>query len=162
MKIIQRFLFLVILGLTGCQAPTNTPQISNISIDVSTSTPVSFVFPTSNSNEFATIKGNLLVLDISLLPNPDDGIYLVPLDNNSPISTIPAFEDVNIFQATVNEVDGEFVFVNIPIGKYAVVILTRNGAQIPASQLNSTSMVIFDVKDSDLNNVIDLGNITFP
>jgi len=146
--------------MTNCQNNDNY-EISDIKIINEDPVEETFNFPESD-NGFSTITGTLIVTDINLLPDSEDGIFLVPLDEEALVSTIPQFEISEVFQAVVNEINGEFTFTNIPIGKYAVVVLTQYGAQIPATNENSSSFVIFDVKESDLNNTIILNNIMFP
>ena len=141
---------------------TDSYSIDNkIIVMYSTPTMEPFAFPTSETN-LTTIKGRLIVLNLSLLPANDDAIFLVPLDPINEISTIPSFQLGDVPQAIVDERTGDFVFTNIDIGKYALIVMTQNGAQIPASSKDNSSYVIFDVNKNDLGNIIDLKEVNFP
>jgi hypothetical protein len=103
-----------------------------------------------------------LVLDpISLVPAEDDAIYLVPIPDAG-ISTVPEFEDGTVPQAEVDERTGEFLFTNVQPGQYAVVVVTRGGAQIPARFFNADGYAIFDVDASQSDTLVELGNLSFP
>lgn len=134
---------------------------NNIIVLYSTPTIEPFDFPTSETN-LTTIKGRLIVLNLSMLPAKDDAIFLVPLDPINEISTIPSFEMGDVPQAIVDERTGDFVFTNIEIGKYALIVMTQNGAQIPASFKENSSYVIFDVNENNLGEIIDLKEVNFP
>jgi hypothetical protein len=72
-----------------------------------------YVFKTSEPNT-ATLHGELLIMDPMLaIPDSKDGLFLVPLTGNEGIVTIPPFTVGEVPQADVNEITGEFVFVNI-------------------------------------------------
>jgi len=160
-------LAIICIILTSCNQnlvsnPTNSISIDdNIIIQYSTPTLEPFIFPTSNPNS-ASVTGRLIVLNLSMLPANDDAIFLVPLNPINEINTIPIFQIGEVPRATVDERTGDFVFQNIQIGKYALVVLTQNGAQIPASYQENSSYVIFDINETDLGKIYNLDEINFP
>ena len=121
-----------------------------------------YFFKSSETN-MITIHGILLVTDPTImLPDPNDGIFLVPVSGGEGITTIPPLEVGDVNQADVDERTGEFVFVNVQPGKYAVVVLTMGGAQVPARVYDSGNLAIFDVDDSHRNTVFELENLRLP
>ena len=121
------------------------------------------VFMTSEP-DFITVHGTLFVMNpTTTIPGNDDPIYLIPLptgDQN--ISTIPPIKDSGALQAQVDEGSGEFMFINVKPGQYVVVVREKSGAEIPARFIDQDSMAIVTLKESDLNQTIDLGNLRFP
>ena len=112
----------------------------------------------------ATLHGTLVVLDPSLLPAHDDGIYLVPISPDNPIvSTIPTFTKGEVPQADVDERSGEFMFTDITVGHYAVVVLTIGGAQIPVHTLDSArNVVVVTVDETFINKINEIGKMSLP
>jgi hypothetical protein len=119
-----------------------------------------YIFETSQPGT-VTIRGTLNVLDPQvLLPAADDGIYLVPLtDSEGGPATIPPIVKGETPQADVDERTGEFVFVNINPGQYAVVVLSLGGSEVPARMYETNSLAIVTVSETDLDNTIDLGHL---
>jgi len=122
-----------------------------------------YVFKTSEPG-MVTIHGWLLVMDPTvMLPDPNDGIFLVPLSNTGEgISTIPSFDVGDVPQADVDERTGEFVFINVQPGQYGVVVLTMGDAQVPARVHKDGSLAIIQVKESDQDNTIELEYLQLP
>ena len=162
-----KLLFFICIFLTSCNQnilaqPTESITINEtLIIQITDPTLEPFTFPTSNPN-LATISGRLIVLNLSMLPANDDAIFLVPLNPIDEISTIPIFEPEEVPQAIVDERTGDFVFNNIQVGKYVLVVLTQSGAQIPASFPDNGSYVIFDIHENNLDEIYNLGDINFP
>jgi len=172
--------FLVILVLTGCQG-ANTPQtntgVTDIQITVpptvdsggakSTRAPIPtmepFTFKASESGT-VTLHGHLAVLDpVTILPGPDDAIYLVPMNDTSEgANTIPQFTVGEVPQAEVDERTGEFTFQNIQPGRYAIVILTKGGSQIPAKMMDTGSLAIITVDKASIDQTVELGILRLP
>ena len=160
-----------VLVVSSCNGlPEVTPTLKAQSTDVQeTNSPQSinaeeeYLFKTSEPG-FFTISGILTLMDPMLvLPTGDDGIYLVPIDEQSgSLSTIPQFEEGTVPQADVDERTFEFVFTNIEPGQYAVVVLSRNGPQVPARFLENESLAIFTIEDTDDPREIDIGNLMVP
>lgn len=160
--------------LNACQladAPKeneNSVMVTGVTVESPVQPPASaeptyepYVFRTSEPDK-ATLKGRLLVHSPwSLIPDPDDAIFLVPLVDNMNISAIPEFTVGQVPQADVDERFGDFVFTNIMPGRYAVVVMTPSGVQIPATQ-DDGSVVILTINEADLNTTIDLGKLNFP
>jgi len=171
MKLINFTTYIIILLqlclLTSCGnnkiiQPKESYSIdNNVIIQYSTPTLKPYLFPTSKPN-LATVIGKLIALDISMLPGPDDSIFLVPINLTDEISSIPSFQIGEVPQAVVDERTGDFVFINIETGKYALVVMTQSGAQIPATFKEKSSYAIFDIKDNNLGGIYDLNEVTFP
>ena len=177
MVIRLNYLFTLVISVTlmGCSQRQPVTELIETTITVSqtvdrtetiTSTTVlemePYYFKSSDPN-MITIHGVLLVMDPTvMLPDPNDGIFLVPISGGEGITTIPSFEMGDVKQADVDERTGEFVFVNVQPGKYAVVVLTTGGAQVPARVYDSGNLAIFDVDDSHRNTVFELEKLRLP
>jgi hypothetical protein len=169
LPILGLFLIFTIVACSNNQlSPTATPpppEIVDIQVTVRPSIPTMepYVFITSEPG-YATLFGRLIVLDPrAIVPAPDDAIYLVELDPDAPISTIPMFEEGDdIPQADVDERTGEFVFVNVEAGRYAVVAVTMGGTQFPTRMWEDGSYAIFDITEEDMDQEVDLGDLTLP
>lgn len=110
-----------------------------------------------------TIEGRLIVKDpLMFAPDPNDAIYLVPLDSQENINTIPKFETGEVLQAIVDERNGDFIFSNIDPGIYAIVVLTMDGKQIPARFYNQGHLAIITLDQEDLGKVIEVELLTIP
>jgi hypothetical protein len=142
--------------LAGCQSP---PQATVASPAVKTMAPYEFK---KSDKGFATVEGMLVVMDpTSIVPAPDDAIHLVPIEGEG-VTSIPQFKVGEVPQADVDERTGDFMFTNIKPGQYAVVTRTRGGAQIPTHFMETGSLAIFTVKDSDINQTVNLGKLRIP
>lgn len=155
----------VVLSLSACQGseatPTRDVSVNQVQIVVSTPTTEPFPFITSEPGT-TSAHGILIVLDpMTLVPAPDDAIYLVPIPEAG-ISTIPQFEVGTVPQAEVDEGTGEFMFTNLSPGHYAVVVITRGGAQIPARYFETGNFAIFKVDASQADSIIELGKLSLP
>jgi hypothetical protein len=160
------------ISLIGCQGDLDPayPQqavVETIQVTVqpqqSGPTMEPYVFETSQPGA-VTIKGMLMVMDpLGIVPAPDDGIYLVSMDSNgSGVTTIPQFVPGETPQADVDERNGEFVFTNIQPGKYAIVVLTPGGAQIPARFIEDASLAIITVEKSSIDQTVELELLRIP
>lgn len=164
------FLGLAALFLAACKgdSASPTPEDEVIITDVDVTNPQGrptlepYVFKTSEPDTI-TIHGRLIVLDpMSILPNPDDALYLVPMDPAAGITTIPQFEVGTVPQAEVDERTGEFVFTNIQPGTWAVVVMTKGGAQFPARNYQTKDYVILTIEESQRDSLIELGDLSLP
>ena len=120
-------------------------------------------FATSGSG-FITLHGLLVVRDpTSILPGPDDAIFLVPMEADGVgVTGIPQFTVGEVPQADVDEQTGEFVFVDIQPGKYAVVVVTVNGSQIPTRLMEDGTFSIFTFTAEQQDQVVELGSLSLP
>ena len=122
-----------------------------------------YEFATSRSG-FITLHGLLVVRDpLTILPGPDDAIFLVPMDSEGEgVTAIPQFKVGEVPQADVDERTGEFVFIDIDPGRYAVVVLTKGGSQIPTRNMDDGiySIITFTVEQQGQS--IELGNLSLP
>jgi hypothetical protein len=156
---------LIVLVIAACQGAESTPprDVSGSDIQVSITGPTlePYQFKTSDKGT-AAVHGKILVLDpMSLVPAPDDAVYLVPLPDAS-ITTIPEFESGTVPQAEVDEASGEFMFTNLQPGQFAIVVVTKGGAQIPARFYQENNYAIFKIEESQLDTIIELGNLSLP
>ena len=166
-----RILCIFCVILIGCSKGPEATDVSSISVSdvhvtiqpgtVSTMEP--YIFKTSEP-ETATIHGILLVLDPQvMIPDPNDAIFMPQLsEGDESITTIPRFETGDVLQAEVDERTGEFVFVNIQPGHYAIVVLTTQGLQIPAKYHENGNLAIVIIEESDIATTIELGYLRFP
>jgi hypothetical protein len=164
-------LITIIFLVTACQKTeaSPTPYIGITDIQV-TNLPKSlpptlepYTFRTSQPGT-ATLHGNLVVLDPSTLPDQNDAIFLVPIDqSNVGVLTIPQFTKGEVPQAEVDERSGEFMFTDIKVGRYVVVVLTSGGAQIPARTMDgSRSLVVVNVDETFLDKITEIGKMSLP
>ena len=170
-KIPQILLLFLTFVLAACSSDQPSPTVSQsevVQIQIATKPAIPtmepYEFATSKTG-YATLQGKLIVLDPqSILPAPDDAIYLVELDPAAPISNIPQFDknDDEAPQADVDERTGEFVFINIQPGRYAVVAVTKAGTQFPTRKFEDGSYSIFDILEADMDQVVDLSDLTLP
>jgi hypothetical protein len=114
------------------------------------------------SKTTANLRGRLFVKDPDFaMPAPDNAIYLVPLTADQTVMTVPTIEFSTAIQAKVENTTGKFVFSNVPVGKYLVMVVTTSSSQIPAYTPEG-SLAVVDVKDSHLGKTTDLGNYVVP
>ncbi len=110
----------------------------------------------------ATIHGLLLVMDPDQsIPDPNDGLFLVPLPESEGVVMLPTFVVGEVPQADVNEVTGEFVFTDITPGRYVMMVLTIHQAQIPVRTADG-SFAIYTISEDDLDTVIEVQNLRIP
>lgn len=157
-------LLLFVVALASCQGtatPTRDVSVVDVQVTYAPPTMSPFIFVTSQPG-LATLHGLLIVLDpMTILPAQDDAIYLVPIPEGG-LSTVPQFEMGTVPQAEVDERTGEFTFTDIQAGQYAVVVLTKGGAQIPARDFDTASYAIFTVDASQMDTIVELGNLSLP
>jgi hypothetical protein len=159
-------LSILVILLVGCTQ--NTPEatrdvaIGDVKVTVIPPTQAQYTFKTSEPGSIS-IHGFLVILNpMSMIPAPEDSIYLVPMPVDDPIAGIPQFDVGTVPQADVDEVLGEFVFTNIQPGQYAVVVITSGGSQIPVRFLNSSSFAILTLDGSQTDTTVDVGQLTLP
>ncbi len=154
---------IVLLAACSGTPAESTRSVTITNIQVNTVVPTQpYPFKTSEPGHI-TIHGELVVTDpMVMLPAEDDAIYLVPIPEDQPLSTIPTFEPGTVPQADVDETIGEFVFTNIEPGQYAVVVETVSGAQFPAHFYQKDSYAIFKVDASQVDKTYELGLLSLP
>ena len=165
------FTFLLFILLVACQSePAATVSVENEITVVTPEMPAPATsdlepheFATSESG-FITLHGLLVVRDpTSILPGPDDAIFLVPMEADGVgVTGIPQFAVGEVPQADVDEQTGEFVFVDIQPGKYAVVVMTVNGSQIPTRLMEDGTFSIFTFTAEQQDQVVELGSLSLP
>jgi hypothetical protein len=165
------FVLALSIVFSACEAePTATVAVNNEITVVTPELPASgnptmepYDFATSDSG-FITLHGLLVVRDpTSILPGPDDAIFLVPMDaEGEGVTGIPQFTVGEVPQADVDERSGEFVFVDIQPGKYAVVVVTQGGSQIPTRLMEDGTFSIFTLTVDQQDQVIELGSLSLP
>ena len=164
-------LILIPLTIAGCQpAATSTEIVENVVNDPQPEEPVNndtgfdaYEFDQSDSG-YITLHGLLVVRDpTSMLPAPDDAVYLVPVGGEGQgVSSIPQFTPGEVPQAEVDERTGEFVFINIEPGKYAIVAVTVGGAQIPTRKMDDGNYAIITFVEDEIDQVVELGSLSLP
>jgi hypothetical protein len=155
----------------GCQSASNSTEVIENVVNAPPTTEVQQGSPTMEPYEFAesnpgfiTLHGLLVVRDpTTMLPAPDDAIYLVPMGaEGQGVTGIPQFTAGEVPQADVDESTGEFVFVNIDPGKYAVVVITKGGSQIPTRKMEDGNYSIFELSAQEIDQVVELGSLSLP
>lgn len=164
--------FLSLFALfSACQAePAATVAVDNEITVITTELPAPGI-PTMEPYDFASSKGGFITLHgllvvrdpTSILPGPDDAIFLVPMDaEGEGVTGIPQFTVGEVPQADVDERTGEFVFVDIQPGKYAVVVMTQSGSQIPTRLMEDGTFSIFTFTVDQQDQVVELGSLSLP
>ncbi len=156
---------------SACQVnPTATVSVDSELIIVTAESPGSeeptmdeYEFATSQSG-FVTLHGLLVVRDpITILPGPDDAVFLVPMDGEGEgVTGIPQFTVGEVPQADVDERTGEFVFIDIQPGKYAVVVVTKSGSQIPTRKMGDGTFSIFTFTVDQEDQIVEIGSLSLP
>jgi len=159
-----------LLFIVGCQPASSSPESADrviietpvVVIDQSNSTLEPYTFAESDPG-FITLHGLLVVRDpTTMLPSPDDAIFLVQMGEGEGVSGIPQFTVGEVPQADVDESTGEFMFTNIEPGKYAVVVMTMGGAQIPARSMEDGSYSILTFSTDEIDQTVELGSLSLP
>ena len=169
-KLYQLILFTGLV-LAGCQEIDDYP-IDLITATAEYSIPTDmpdgslqepYVFPNPVPGTI-TVKGRLLVLDpFVMLPDPNNAIYMVPIpEEGEGVATIPAIVVGEVPQAEVDERTGDFLFTDLMPGRYAIVVLTTGGAQIPARYYDEGSLAILNIKNEDIDKIIELEFLSLP
>lgn len=151
--------------VSACQkseaTPTRSVSGSDIQVNITGPTREPYQFKTSEPGT-VSVHGTLAVLDpMSLVPAPDDAVFLVPIADVG-ISTIPEFTVGSVPQAEVDESTGEFMFTNLQPGQYAVVVITKGGAQIPTRFYESGNFAIFTLDSSQIDTTVELELLSLP
>jgi hypothetical protein len=147
----------------GTTESSNSPYPAGANPPAPTLTIEPFVFKTSAPGKI-TLRGIVVVTDIiNMPPDLNDAVFLVPMaeSGSGPVS-IPQFRKGEVPQAEVDERTGEFVLTDIQPGIYAVVILVKNGAQIPARYMEKGNFVILTLTSADIDKTLDLGYLVYP
>ena len=174
---------LILLVLSSCQnslpqsqGEQQYPSVGEIQVTISPPTAAApeqqarqmpptmepYVFKTSEPGTL-TLHGMLIVMDPTImLPAPDDAIHLVPIPEGEGISTVPHFEMGEVPQAEVDERTGEYTITNVEPGKYAIVVRTKGGAQIPARKMSDLSLAIFTFDASQKDTVTEVEPVRIP
>jgi hypothetical protein len=140
---------------------TRDVTINNVQVTAATATQP-YIFKTSEPGSI-TVLGTLILLNpLTLIPAPEDSVFLVSMPVDQPISGIPQFEVGKVPQAEVDEITGDFVFTNIQPGQYAVVVVTIGGAQIPVHYLGTSNYGIITLDASQVDTTVELGDLTLP
>jgi hypothetical protein len=155
-------------AITSCSSPYQPTRDTKLveQIEVISTASVGPTFEPYDFREsdpgFATLHGHMVVLDpLTILPASNDAIYLAPMPEED-LTTIPQFIEGEVPQADVDERTGEFVFTNIKPGTYAVVVLSKGGTQFPTRKMADNTFAIFTIDQADIDNIVELGNLSIP
>ena len=170
--------FLLLL-LTACSQPEQTPQVAVTVMPVATLTTFEspLVAPTATQSTFdspvpvptrgsissdkAAVKGLLVLTNPEFVAPQEDGLYLVVVDTES-VMVMPAVDPETSIQAEVDEVTGQFFFDDVGEGLYAFVVLTDRGQQLSVRDMQTGVATIVTVSEENRNTVIDLGRLRLP
>jgi len=158
-------MLLTLLGSACSGSSTDATRdvvLDDIQVTMPAPTVEPYVFRTSASGAI-TVHGTMIVLDpMTIVPAPNDSIFLVEIPADQPIAGIPQFTEGTVPQADVDERVGEFIFTDIQPGQYAVVVITLGGAQIPARFQTTQTYAIFTLESSQVDTTVEIGNLTLP
>jgi hypothetical protein len=112
-----------------------------------------------DADDKVTVTGEFVLLDpLGVSPAMEDFLYLVPLEfQEGAPGVIPQFEVGKVPQAEVDEITFKFVFRNIEPGQYAVVMLSKDGAQLPTKKYRGEGYSIITISEEDRGKSIDIG-----
>jgi len=109
----------------------------------------------------AILQGVLFLMNPVIVAPREDGLYLVRIDEEAPMA-VPTVNSETSLQATVDEVTGRFLFLDVPPGLYALVAVTDNGQQFSIRKFQTGEASILTVGDEELDRVVDLGTLRLP
>jgi len=93
----------------------------------------------------------------------EDGLYLVRIEAEGEISmVVPSMDPETSLQASVDEVTGQFLFVDVPAGLYALVAMTDGGQQFSVRKFDTGEALMVTVEEEDLGRAVDLGMLRLP
>jgi hypothetical protein len=123
-------------------------------------TMVPMVFPESDPG-FATIEGQLILSDpLHAALEKNDSVYLLPIPADQGL-VYPEFDEETAIRIVVNSITGDFRFLNVSPGSYAMAAFTVSGRMsVRSFETNETLLIL--VTQDDIDTVIDLGRVIVP
>lgn len=97
----------------------------------------------------------------ALVAPREDGLYLVPIDTTNETTIVPVV-DQTAYQATVDEITGQFCFKDIPVGVYVMIAVTDSGLQISVRSFETGQVIVVKIDQTNLNKIVDLGITKLP
>ena len=152
--------------LTACRLSEPMPDTSPLITPADS--PPSFTSPQptptyTSRPGFATLYGVLFLMNPTIVAPREDGVYLVRIDIEGEVPmVVPAVGLEPSLQADVDEVTGQFVFIDVPPGLYALVTVTDNGQQLSVREFHTGEASVITVGEGDLGQMIDLGMLRVP
>lgn len=141
-------------------SPIIPPSDERVSVSPLLAPTVTAPIPTTLPG-LATVLGTLIVMNPRYgAPKNGDSVYLVPIGEQPKdgLHIIPEVDPENSHKAIVNKVTGEFAFVNIPPGRYQMLVVTSVGT-LPVRSMD-TGRIEFLTIEAD--QVLDLGRVQIP
>ena len=138
------------LGVTESVLPTPTTESA-----------VSLPAPAADRS---VVTGRLILIDPLNTAPEDDGVYLVPIEQELESEVSFAVPQINedSYQADVDVTTGDFSFEAVPVGFYALVVRTLDGRQLSVRDLATAQTTLVMVTEDDLGSVLDLGEQRVP
>jgi hypothetical protein len=117
-------------------------------------------FPESDPG-FATIMGQLILSDpLNAALEENDSVYLLPVPTDQGV-VYPEFNEETAIQIIVDSRTGEFRFLNVSPGTYAMVAFTISG-RMSVRTFETSETVLPFVSEDDIDTTIDLGRVRVP
>lgn len=160
------YLLTFTLLLTACSSTTTDAtrsiSVNQVQVTVAASSMEPYIYKTSQPGTI-TVHGILYVVSpMSILPAPDDALFLVPIPTDQSISSVPNFAPGTVPQAEVDERTGEFVFTDIQPGQYTIVAITTGGAQIPVRFMDTATYAVISLEASQIDTIVEVNDLTLP
>jgi hypothetical protein len=118
------------------------------------------IFPESDPGT-ATLKGLLILsdpLNAALVEN--DSVYLLPIPAGQGL-VYPEFDEETAIRIVVDSRTGDFRFLNVPPGSYAVAAFTTSG-RMSVRTFETNETVLLLIEEEDIDTVVDLGRLRVP
>jgi hypothetical protein len=123
-------------------------------------TMVPMTFPESEPG-FATVRGQLILSDpLNAALEENDSVYLVPIPADQGL-VYPEFDEETAIRIVVDSRTGDFRFLNVPPGSYAMAAFTISGRMSVRTFENSETVLLL-INEDDLDTVVDLGRLRVP
>lgn len=172
LSILLLLFYITMFLIVGCSGETESLDVEQDESTLATPLPTNFASPAGSDSvsvvptpmaDAATIYGQLMLLDPTVIAPQEDGLYLVPVDADSDqMMVVPMVVEGEALQAQVDETTGNFVFTNVDVGHYILVAIIETGQERTVHRLGTNEAILPVVDEEDLGKAIDLGICSLP